>query len=58
MLLDADSFDDSANALNFRVEALQYAKKAVNLSQSESKELKNYTTRFLQDMEKDYKRHR
>ncbi|EJW84626.1 hypothetical protein WUBG_04465 [Wuchereria bancrofti] len=41
-----------------RVEALQYAKKAVNLSQSESKELRNYTTRFLQDMEKDYKRHR
>ncbi|VBB33980.1 unnamed protein product, partial [Acanthocheilonema viteae] len=41
-----------------RVEALQYAKKAVNLSCSESKELKDYTTRFLQDMEKDYNRRR
>lgn len=46
------------NALNFRVEALQYARKAVNLSHSESKELKNYTMRFLQDMEKDYNRRR
>ncbi|VDK61611.1 unnamed protein product [Onchocerca ochengi] len=41
-----------------RAEALQYAKKAVHLSHSESKELQNYTMRFLQDMEKDYNRHR
>ncbi|CAG9530665.1 unnamed protein product [Cercopithifilaria johnstoni] len=39
-----------------RVEALKYAKQAVNLSRSESKELKDYTARFLQDMEKDYNR--
>ncbi|VDK74437.1 unnamed protein product [Litomosoides sigmodontis] len=41
-----------------RLEALQYAKKAVSLSNSESKKLKDYTVRFLQDMEKDYNRRR
>uniref|UniRef100_A0A915PV76 Uncharacterized protein n=1 Tax=Setaria digitata TaxID=48799 RepID=A0A915PV76_9BILA len=41
-----------------RVEALQYAKKAVQLSQSETKEIQNYTAKFLHDMEKDYHRRR
>ncbi|VDM95286.1 unnamed protein product [Thelazia callipaeda] len=40
-----------------RAEALQYAKKAVSLANSGSKELRRYTERFLQDMEKDNNRH-
>ncbi|VDN38919.1 unnamed protein product [Gongylonema pulchrum] len=41
-----------------REEALEYAKKAANFSRSESKELQNYTARFLRDMERDYRRRR